>query len=127
MKNKFYQGFTVKQAVWYVLGLIFAIAGLLFIIANTVNGFLNVAPRNNWIIDVDNWIKSFTNTNFGLLIFGIAFLVLGALIISIVLTLAESNEDKLRDRENRKQARLKQMMEDSVAPEQEVVEIKKEA
>jgi hypothetical protein len=106
---KFFKSFSVKNMVWFVVGLILDLCGLSFLITIIVGGNINVAPSKNLVLLADTALKNLTNSILGFLYWGIILLLLGALIIALVLSSASRNEDRDRERQLRREQRLKQM------------------
>ena len=115
---KFFEVFTVKQKIWFGIGAVLFVAAFVFLVLYLIEILLGVAPTNNPLLKADNAFKSWTKLNFGFLVWGVIGIVLGSLIISTTFGLASKTEDRENERKARKEARLKQMMEASAAPQE---------
>jgi|SRR5574344_56605 hypothetical protein len=107
--KRFFKPFSVKNLVWFIIGSLFNLTGLAFIITIIIGSNLNVAPSKNPVLLADTSLKALTSNTLGFLYWGIILLLLGAVIMSIVLSLASRNEDRERERQLRREQRLKQM------------------
>ena len=107
----FFKSFSTKQIVWFVIGAVLLIAGLVFDVLDIVARSINVAPSKNPILLADSSLKKFFgNRPLGFIFWGIVLLLVGAIIISISLSLASKNEDRDKERQARKEQRLKKMV-----------------
>lgn len=106
---KFFKSFSVKNMVWFVIGVIFNLCGLSFLVTIIIGGNIDVAPSKNPILLADAALKNLTKSVLGFLYWGIILLLLGALIVALVLSSASRNEDRDRERQLRREQRLKQM------------------
>jgi|GEM_PF-2018843 hypothetical protein len=108
VKN-FFKTFSTKNLIWFFIGSILNLGGFAFIVTSVVGDCLNVAPSKNPILLANAALKSFTHTPLGFNAWGIILLLLGAVIVAIVLSVASQNEDRERERQARRDQRLKQM------------------
>ena len=107
--KKFFVPFTVKNNVWFAFGTLFSLTGLSFLITIIIGDNLNISPSKNLILIADSSLKKLTSNTLGFLYWGIILLILGSIIVAIVLSLASRNEDRERERQLRREQRLKQM------------------
>ena len=107
--KKFFAPFTVKNTVWFVFGTLFILTGLAFLITIIIGDNLNISPSKNLILIADSALKGLTSNTLGFLYWGIILLILGSIFVAIVLSLASRNEDRERERQLRREQRLKQM------------------
>ena len=107
----FFKSFSMKQFVWFVIGVILFVIGLVFDVLNIVGGSLNIPPSKNPLLIGDSYLKSlFGNKPFGFLFWGIVLVLVGAIIIAITSSLASKNEDRDKERQARREQRLKRML-----------------
>lgn len=107
----FFKTFTVKELVWFVVGAIFFAAGLSFNIVDVIGRSINIPPSKNPILIADAALKTWLgNRLLGFIFWGIVFLILGAIIIAITLSLASRNEDRDKERQARREQRLQKMV-----------------
>lgn len=108
----FFKSFSTKQVVWFVIGAVLFVAGFIFDILDIIGRSIDVAPSKNSILLADAQLKSFFgNRPLGFTFWGIVLLLLGAIIIAITFSLASKNEDRDKERQARKEQRLKKMVE----------------
>ena len=108
----FFKSFSTKQTVWFVIGAVLFVTGLTFDVLDIIGRSINVAPSKNPILLGDARLKSFFgNRPLGFIFWGIVLLLIGAIIIAITLSLASRNEDRDKERQARKEQRLKKMVE----------------
>lgn len=107
--KRFFAPFTVKNTIWFVCGTLFSLTGLAFLITIIIGDNLNISPSKNLILIADSSLKGLTSNTLGFLYWGIILLILGSIFVAIVLSLASRNEDRERERQLRREQRLKQM------------------
>ncbi|MDY2727984.1 MAG: hypothetical protein SOV26_03150 [Candidatus Onthovivens sp.] len=102
-----FKTFSIKQFIWFILGIIVFGTGVGLLITYYVGEALPTrSPSYNSFLNALNAFNSFTHTSFGFIGWGIILLLLGAIIIAVVLSLSSKVEDKERERQARKELRL---------------------
>lgn len=106
--EKLVLGFSVKQLVWFIIGILISINALIFLILGLITDYASI-PGN--IISTPNqgMINALGGIDFKW--FGVMTFVLGTLIYSLALSFASKNEDRGKEREARREQRLKAMEE----------------
>lgn len=106
--EKLVLGFSVKQLVWFIIGILISINALIFLVLGLITDYASI-PGN--IISTPNqgMINALGGIDFKW--FGVMTFVLGTLIYSLVLSFASKNEDREKEREARREQRLKAMEE----------------
>ncbi len=108
----FFKSFSTKQIVWFVIGAVLFVTGFVFDVLDIIGRSINVAPSKNSLLLGDAKLKEFFgNKPLGFTFWGIVLLLVGAIIISITFSLASKNEDRDKERQARKEQRLKKMVE----------------
>lgn len=111
-KKDFFKFFTTKQIVWFVIGSVLFVVGIIFDVFDIIGRSLNIQPSKNPLLKADASLRAlFGNKPLGFLFFGIVLLLVGTLIIATSLSLASKNEDREKERLARKEQRLKKMKE----------------
>ncbi len=110
--KSFFKSFSTKQIVWFVIGAVLFVAGFVFDVLDIIGRSIDVAPSKNSLLLGDAKLKEFFgNKPLGFTFWGIVLLLVGAIIISITFSLASKNEDRDKERQARKEQRLKKMVE----------------
>lgn len=106
--EKLVLGFSVKQLVWFIIGILISINALIFLVLGLITDYASI-PGN--IISTPNqgMINALGGIDFKW--FGVMTFVLGTLIYSLTLSFASKNEDREKEREARREQRLKAMEE----------------
>lgn len=106
--EKLILGFSVKQLVWFIIGILVSINALIFLVLGLITDYASI-PGN--IISTPNqgMINALGGIDFKW--FGVMTFVLGTLIYSLALSFASKNEDREKEREARREQRLKAMEE----------------
>lgn len=109
--------FTVKQFIWFVLGLAIAANALVFLVLGLIDDYAGI---NNSILTLPNSSMKEMMGGIGFTWFGAITLVLAALIIALSLSFSSKDDDREKERTSRREQRLKAMREQE-ANQQKVV------
>ena len=133
MKNRTVSG---KEIAWYVIAGIFVMLGLTLMVFGIIGHHMNVALDDNFIKQAEDNLVNAIKVPFDFRIWGIMFVLLGAIITIITLNFNAKKTDRELERTVRRQQRLNagmdtkvevksavQIIEDNPTPE--IVEEKK--
>lgn len=133
MKNRTVSG---KEIAWYVIAGIFVMFGLTLMVFGIIGHHMNVALDDNFIKQAEDNLVNAIKVPFDFRIWGIMFVLLGAIITIITLNFNAKKTDRELERTVRRQQRLNagmdtkmevksavQIIEDNPTPE--IVEEKK--
>ena len=108
--NNLLKGFTVKQIVWFIIGALIALNALIFLILGLINDYASL-PYSPFKAPNDGMIKTLGGIYFKW--FGVITLILGTFIFTLSLSMASKAEDREKEREARREQRIKAMEEQS--------------
>lgn len=108
--NNLLKGFTVKQIVWFIIGALIALNALIFLILGLINDYASL-PYSPFKVPNDGMIKTLAGIDFKW--FGVITLILGTFIFTLSLSMASKAEDREKEREARREQRIKAMEEQS--------------
>ena len=108
--NNLLKGFTVKQIVWFIIGALIALNALIFLILGLINDYASL-PYSPFKVPNDGMIKALGGIDFKW--FGVITLILGTFIFTLSLSMASKAEDRKKEREARREQRIKAMEEQS--------------
>ena len=108
--NNLFKGFTVKQIIWFIIGVLIALNALIFLILGLINDYASL-PYSPFKVPNDGMIKSLCGIDFKW--FGVITLILGTFIFTLSLSMASKAEDREKEREARREQRIKAMEEQS--------------
>ena len=107
-----FKQYTIKQFLSLILGISFLLTGVALLIMYYIYEY---APINSGAYaTLSNALKTFnkgTHTTLGFIGWGIIALILGALIITLALSFAYKLEEKEKDKQTRREIRLKALKE----------------
>ena len=109
--------FTVKQFVWFLLGVLIAANALVFLVLGLIDDYAGI---NNSILTAPNTGMKEALGGIGFTWFGVFTLILGTLIFSLVLSFSSKDDDREKEKLSRREQRLKAMREQQ-EKEQKVV------
>lgn len=111
--------FSIKQFVWFILGLAIAANALTFLVLGLIDDYAGI---NNSILTTPNSSMKEMMGGIGFTWFGAMTLVLGALIIALSLSFSSKDDDREKERTSRREQRLKAMREQEQAKEKVVLD-----
>lgn len=124
-----FKTFTVKQFIWFVLGACFFLTGVALIIMYYLCEYLPYGSHSYKVLNSAlSTFNSGTHTTIGFIGWGIICFLLGALLITIVLSLSSKLEDREKERKARRELRLNSLRknEDDAIVEEVIDTINKE-
>ena len=96
--------YSIKQFISLIFGLLVLLTGVGLLITYYVGEYLPI--RSYQFKQFSASFNSFTHTSLGFIGWGIICLLLGAMIVTLVLSLSSKLEDKEKDRKARRELRL---------------------
>ncbi len=111
--------FSIKQFVWFILGLAIAANALTFLVLGLIDDYAGI---NNSILTTPNSSMKEMMGGIGFTWFGAMTLVLGALIVALSLSFSSKDDDREKERTSRREQRLKAMREQEQAKEKVVLD-----
>ncbi|HBF68098.1 MAG TPA: hypothetical protein DDW20_02105 [Firmicutes bacterium] len=103
MKNRIVSG---KEIAWYVVAGIFVMLGLTLMVFGIIGHHMNVALDDNFIKQAEDSLVNAIKVPFDFRIWGIMFVLLGAIITIITLNFNAKKTDREIERTVRRQQRL---------------------
>ena len=114
IKNKktinFFKGFTAKQIFWFVLGVLIALNAIIFLILGLINDYASL-PYSPFKVPNDGMKEVLFGIDFKW--FGVITFILGTFIYALALSMASKAEDREKEREARREQRIRAMEEQS--------------
>lgn len=111
--------FSIKQFVWFILGLAIAANALTFLVLGLIDDYAGI---NNSILTTPNSSMKEMMGGIGFTWFGAMTLILGALIVALSLSFSSKDDDREKERTSRREQRLKAMREQEQAKEKVVLD-----
>lgn len=106
-KTGFLKSFSVKQLIAFIIGVLIAATGLTFLVFGLIEDYGNI--RNSIITAPNQGMLNAIKLSFTW--FGVITFALGTIIYSLALSFASKNEDRAKEKETRREQRLKAMRE----------------
>lgn len=107
-KINLFKSFTPKQAFWFVFGVLVSINAIIFLILGLINDYASI-PYSPFKVPNDGMKQALFGIDFKW--FGVITLILGTFIYALALSFASKAEDREKEREARREQRLKVMEE----------------
>ena len=99
-------GFSVKQFVWFIIGLLIILTAICFLVLGLIEEYANV---KNSIFTIPNSSMKSIFGGVGFVWFGIIFVCVGSVILAFALSLSAKNEERELEKEARRKQRLEQI------------------
>ncbi len=99
-------GFTIKQFVWFIIALLIIATALCFLVLGLIEEYANI--KNSIFTVPDSSMKSIFG-GIGFVWFGVIFTCIGSIILAFALSLAAKDEERENEKEARRKQRLEQM------------------
>ena len=103
----FLKSFSTKQLVWFIFGVLVALTGLAFLICGLIDDYADI--KNSILTAPNNGMRNALKLSFTW--FGVIVFAAGTIIYSVALSLASKSEDRAKEKETRREQRLKAMKE----------------
>lgn len=99
-------GFSIKQLIWFILGVLIAVLGLVFLVLGLIEDYADI-PNSILTSPNAGMIAALGGIDFKW--FGVLAFMLGVLIYALALSFASKNADREKEKEARREQRLKAM------------------
>ncbi|MFZ9196781.1 MAG: hypothetical protein ACO22H_00230 [Bacilli bacterium] len=106
MTNQKKSPITLSQLIWGSLAIILLVSGFVLALLGFLRDLLNLPYDQNWIRIAENAMNEFLSTNFSWQIWGSLFMVLGALIFTLLMQRLATEEEKQIEKSLRRAQRL---------------------
>jgi len=104
---------TVKEFTWYVIAGILGFIGLTLIIFDIIGDNITGNAADNWIINAQNSVIEWSKINMDWRGWGLIFFLLGTFVAVITLAVFAKGTDRLVEKEQRRQARLASILDET--------------
>jgi len=106
MTNQKKSPITLSQLIWGGLAITLLVSGFVLALLGFLRDLLNLPYDQNWIRIAENAMNEFLSTNFSWQIWGSLFMVLGALIFTLLMQRLATEEEKQIEKSLRRAQRL---------------------
>ena len=107
---KTYKGFTAKQIFWLVFGILVSINAIIFLVLGLITDYANL-PGD--ILEAPDASMKAMMGGVGFTWFGVITFIVGTFIYSLALSFSSKSADREKEREARREQRLKAMEEEN--------------
>jgi hypothetical protein len=97
---------NIPQRLWLGLSVITSLGGLTLGILGTIRDFISGPLEDNWIVQAESAMNEFLETSFSWQIWGTLFLVLGAVIFTLLMNRVATLETLAKEKAIRRAQRL---------------------